>query len=504
VSSAVTTDASGDAGAVGPDPDATYHLLIGGERVAGGNGTYDIVNPSTEQVIGHAPDASAADAQSAAEAAAAAFPAWSRTSPDERAAILDRAADLLERHYDELVPLVQAETGATLRVAKQMQVPQAATRFRYYARGIDQELVIPTAPRVMPTTALAPGGIISGVARRAPVGVVAAISSYNFPLTNTAGKVGPALAMGNTVVVKPAPQDPLAILRLGEVFAEAGLPPGVLNVIVGEGSEAAEALVASPQVDMISFTGSTSVGQRIGEVAGRGMKRLLMELGGKGAGIVFDDADLKTTIGALASVWAFHSGQICTAPTRVIAQRGIYDQLVESLAAAAGRLKVGDPLEPDTVVGPVITGVHRGRIEGYVQAGRDAGAEVVAGGTRPALERGFYVAPTLLADCRIDMKVAQEEIFGPVVVVIPFDDEDEAVALANATDFGLFDYVFSADTARAYAVAQQLRTGSVGINTVQQYDELPFGGFKMSGVGRDRGRYGFHAYSELQSIVWSG
>ncbi len=499
----MTTTADATA-TTGPDPDATYRLLIGGEWVDGGNGTYDIVNPATEAVVGHAPDASAADAQAAAQAAADAFPSWSRTSPDERAAILNRAADLLDARRDQLVPLVQAETGATLRVAKQMQVPQAATRFRYYARGIDPELVIPTEPRVMPTTALAPGGIISGVARRAPVGVVAAISSYNFPLTNTAGKVGPALAMGNTVVVKPAPQDPLAILALGEVFAEAGLPPGVLNVIVGEGSEAAEALVASAQVDMVSFTGSTVVGQRIGQVAGHDMKRLLMELGGKGAGIVFDDADLKTTIGALASVWAFHSGQICTAPTRVLAQRGIYDHLVEGLTAAANHLKVGDPLAPDTMVGPVITDVHRARIEGYVQAGRDAGAEVTAGGTRPDLERGFYVSPTLLAGCTIDMKVVQEEIFGPVVVVVPFDDEDEAVALANATDFGLFDYVFSADTARAYGVAQQLRTGSVGINTVQQYDELPFGGFKMSGVGRDRGRYGYHAYSELQSIVWSG
>jgi len=496
-----TADASAP---VAPDPDADYRLFIGGEWVTAGHGTYDIVNPATEAVVGRAPDASAADAQAAAQAAADAFPAWSRTTPAERAAILDRAADLLEARFADLVPLVQAETGATLRVTKQMQVPQAATRFRYYAQGIDEELLIPTAPRVMPTTALAPGGIISGVARRAPVGVVAAISSYNFPLTNTAGKVGPALAMGNTVVVKPAPQDPLAILALGEVFAEAGLPPGVLNVVVGSGSEAAEALVASPQVDMVSFTGSTAVGQRIGQVAGHDMKRLLMELGGKGAGIVFDDADLKTTIGAIASVWAFHSGQICTAPTRVLAQRGIYDQLVAGLGAAAGHLKVGDPLAADTVVGPVITDLHRGRVEGYVQAGRDQGATVVAGGQRPELDQGYFVAPTLLADCRIDMTVAQEEIFGPVVVVIPFDDQDEAVELANATAFGLFDYVFSTDTARAYHVAQQLRTGSVGINTVQQYDELPFGGFKMSGVGRDRGRYGFHAYSELQSIVWTG
>jgi acyl-CoA reductase-like NAD-dependent aldehyde dehydrogenase len=498
-----TVDAAAS-GSAGPDPDATYRLLIGGEWVDGANGTYPIVNPATEQVVGHAPDAGAADAEAAARAAADAFPAWSRTSPDERAAILARAADLLDQRFGDLVPLVQAETGATLRVTRQMQVPQAAARFRRYSQGIAQELEIAIPPGVMPTTALGAGGIMGGVARRAPVGVVAAITSYNFPLTNTAGKVGPALAMGNTVVVKPAPQDPLAIVALGEVFAEAGLPPGVLNVLVGQGAEAAEALVASPLVDMVSFTGSTSVGQRIGAVAGGGMKRLLLELGGKGAAVVFDDADVASTVAAISSVWGFHSGQICTAPTRVIAQRGVYDQLVSGLAVAANRLKTGDPLEKDTVVGPLITDLHRGRVEGYIASGRDQGATVVAGGDRPDLERGWYVPPTLLADCRIDMTVAQEEIFGPVVVVIPFDDDDEAVALANGTAFGLYDYVFSGDSSRAYAVAQQLRTGNVGINTVQRNHETPFGGFKMSGVGRDGGRFGLHAYSELQSIVWPG
>ncbi|HEY5155313.1 MAG TPA: aldehyde dehydrogenase family protein, partial [Acidimicrobiales bacterium] len=269
---------AGGTGASGPDPEATYRLLIGGESVDAANGTYAIVNPATEQVVGHAPNASAADAEAAAAAAAEAFPAWSRTTPEHRAELLTRVGDLIDQHYGELVPLVQAETGATLRVTKQMQVPQAGARFRRYAQGIAQEQTIAIPPGLMPTTALAPGGIIGGVARRAPVGVVAAITSYNFPMTNTAGKMGPALAMGNTVVVKPAPQDPLAIVRLGELFTEAGFPPGVVNVVVGEGSEAAEALVASPHVDMISFTGSTGVGQRIGAVAGFAMKRLLLEL----------------------------------------------------------------------------------------------------------------------------------------------------------------------------------------------------------------------------------
>lgn len=485
-------------------PDTEYRLLIGGEWVEAGNGTYPIVNPATEQVVGHAPNASAADAEAAAAAAADAFPAWSRTTPEARADLLNRAADLLDKAYADLVPLVQAETGATMRVTKQMQVPMAATRFRRYARGIREELEIPIPPGIMPTTALGPGGIMGAVVRRAPVGVVAAITSYNFPLTNMSGKLGPALAMGNTVVVKPAPQDPLGIVKLGEVFDEAGFPPGVVNILVGEGAEAAEALVASKHVDMVSFTGSTGVGQMIGSVAGRDMKRLLLELGGKGACIVFDDADVKQAVTAIMSVWAFHSGQICTAPTRVIAQRGVYDQLVEALKATAGHLKVGDPLAKDTVLGPVITGVHRDRVEGYIRSGAEQGGTIVAGGERPELDAGYFVAPTLIADCRPGMKVVDEEIFGPVVVVVPFDDDDEAVAIANRGDFGLYDYVFSGDSARAYDVATQLRSGNVGVNTVQRNHEASFGGFKMSGVGRDGGRFGFHAYSELQSIVWPG
>jgi acyl-CoA reductase-like NAD-dependent aldehyde dehydrogenase len=484
--------------------ETAYRLLIGGERVAGEWGGYPIVNPATEQVVGEAPEASVAQAEAAAAAAAEAFPAWSRTRPEERAALLDRAADLLRDRIDELVPLVQAETGATMRVASTMQVPTCVDRLRRYARGALEPATTALPPGEMPTTALAPGGLIGAIAVRQPVGVVACITPYNFPIVNMAGKVGPALAMGNTVVVKPAPQDPLAVTIFGEVLAEAGFPSGVVNVVTGSGAETGEALVASPHVDMISFTGSTAVGQRIGEVAGRGMKRLLLELGGKGAAVVFDDADLKTAVGTISSVWAFHSGQICTAPTRVIAQRGVYDKLVAGLQAAAGHMKVGDPLAQDTIVGPVITGMHRDRVEGYVRAGADEGGEVVVGGERPDMETGFYVAPTLIAGCKAGMKVVQEEIFGPVVVVVPFDDEDEGVALANGTEFGLYDYVFSADTARAMRVARQLRSGNVGINTAQRNHEAPFGGFKQSGVGRDGGSFGLQAYSELQSIVWPG
>ncbi|MEJ7583733.1 MAG: aldehyde dehydrogenase family protein [Acidimicrobiales bacterium] len=482
---------------------AEPRLLIRGEWVTPGQSGYEVINPATEQVVGEAPGSSVADAEAACSAAADAFGgAWARTTPEHRADLLTRFADLLDKRRDEFVPLVQAETGATLRVTKQMQVPMAATRFRRYAQ-VESNLV-PLPPSVMPTTALAPGGIIGAVGHRAPVGVVACITSYNFPMTNMAGKLAPALAMGNTVVVKPAWQDPLAVIQMCELFDEAGFPPGVVNIVSSPDPAPAEAIVASPHVDMISFTGSTAVGGRIAEVAGRGMKRLLLELGGKGSAVVFADADLAAVRAAVSSVWTFHSGQICTAPTRLIAHRSVYDEVVGRLAAMAGALKVGDPLERDTVLGPVITAAHRDGVEAHVAAAVADGATAVAGGLRPDIDTGFYVAPTLLAACRIDMAAVQEEIFGPVVVAIPFDDDDEAVALANGTRYGLYDYVFSADTSRAMGVAKQLRSGSVGINTVQRNHEAAFGGFKHSGVGRDGGSWGLHAYSEMQSIVWSG
>ena len=480
----------------------TYSLVIDGAAVEPSD-RYEIINPATEQVVGEAPEASVEQANAAVDAAADAFPAWSRTTPEYRAELLSRAADLIDAAADELVPLVQAETGAVYRTAKTIQVPQSAARLRRYATGALESRILPLEPAVMPSTALAPGGLISAVGHRAPVGVVSCITSYNFPMVNMAGKIGPALAMGNTIVVKPAPQDPLAVFRMVELMNEAGFPPGVINVVGGTGIPASEAIVAHERTDMISFTGSTAVGRRIGEVAGGQMKRLLLELGGKGACIVFEDADLKAAIGGIASVWGFHSGQICTAPTRVIVHRSVHDHLVAGLQQAAGFMKVGPPTEKDTVVGPVITGVHRDRIEGYIAAGLSEGAEVAVGGGRPdGFDTGFYIEPTLLVGCTNQMTPVREEIFGPVVVVVPFDDEDEAIAIANDSDFGLYSYVFSKDAGRAWNVAQQLRSGVVGINTLQRNHEAPFGGFKQSGVGRDGGSFGLHAYSEMQAIIW--
>jgi acyl-CoA reductase-like NAD-dependent aldehyde dehydrogenase len=359
-------------------------------------------------------------------------------------------------------------------------------------------------PQINEAGPMGRAGVMGALAVRQPVGVVTCVTSYNNPWANPAGKVAPALAMGNTVVVKPAPQDPLSVYRMAEALEAAGVPPGVVNVVSGARTEVGEAAVASPDVDMVSFTGSTAVGQRIAEVCGRDMKRQLMELGGKGAAIVLDDADIGAAVTGIGTTFSFYSGQICTAPTRVLAQRGIYDRLIDQLAAYAARLTVGDPRQPDTVVGPVISAAHRDRVEAYIELGRKEGAVVVTGGARPDLLTGFYVTPTLLADCTNDMRVAREEIFGPVVVVIPFDDEEEGVALANDTDYGLIDYVWSGDVARAFRVARRLRAGGVGINTVGRNMEAPFGGFKKSGVGRDVGSYALHAYSEVQAIVWPG
>jgi len=286
------------------------------------------------------------------------------------------------------------------------------------------------------------------------------------------------------------------------ILDEVGFPPGVVNLVVSPDPAPAEALVACADVDMVSFTGSTAVGTRIAEAGGRTMKRLLLELGGKVACVVLDDASIEAAVGCIGSTWSFHSGQICTAPTRAVVHRSVFDRTVDALSAYAAALKIGDPLELDTVVGPLISAAQRDRVERYIALGRDEGRLVVGGGRPAQLGRGWYVEPTLFTAGN-DSTVAREEIFGPVVVAIAFDDDDEAVAIANDSDFGLYDYVFSGDTARAYALARRLRAGHVGINTAQRNHEAPFGGFKMSGVGRDGGDYGLLAYSEPQSIIWT-
>ncbi|MFE3496265.1 aldehyde dehydrogenase family protein [Streptomyces sp. NPDC059175] len=483
---------------------AAQRLYIAGEWVEPARGYYEVIDPATEEPVGLAPEATPEQVYEAAAAAREAFASWSRTSPEERAAVLDRAADVIQREFDRYAELARRETGATTGTARGMQVAVGVSRFRRYAKGALEPVEQGLPPQVNEAGPMGRAGVFGALAARRPVGVVTCITSYNNPWANPAGKVAPALAMGNTVVVKPAPQDPLSVYRMAEALAEAGAPPGVVNVVSGTRTEVGEAAVDSEDVDMVSFTGSTAVGQRIGEVCGRAVKRQLMELGGKGAALVFDDADLDAAVQGIGTTFAFYSGQICTAPTRVLAQRSVYDRLVDKLSDYAGFMRVGDPAARGTIVGPVISAAHRERIESYVESGKKAGARLVVGGERPDLPRGFYVAPTLFADCTNEMRIVREEIFGPVVVVVPFDDEEEGVALANDSDYGLLDYVWSGDAARAFRVARRLRAGGVGINTVGRNMEAPFGGFKKSGVGRDVGSYALHAYSETQAIVWPG
>ncbi len=485
--------------------DKRYRLLIDGQWVDGAEGSTPVINPATEEIVGHAPEASVQQANDAARAAQRAFPGWWSTPASERARLLQAVADRLRERQGDLVPLIISETGATAQVGSRMQVPVAIERFERYARSAARSLDIPLPPSPMQATPLAAGGLIGGVVQRQPVGVVACISPYNFPVVNMAGKIAPALAVGCTVVMKPAPQDPLAVIELAEIMHEVGFPPGVINIVTSSKPEPAAALTTSPDVDMVSFTGSTSVGVRIMQAGAATMKRQLLELGGKGAALVMDDADIAKAVSAIQSVWAFHSGQICTAPTRAIVHRSRYDELVAALAKVAPNLKVGAPTEADTLVGPVISAVQRDRIESYIAAGASEGADIVVDGRRPShMDRGFYVAPTLIAGCRPDMTPVREEIFGPVVVVVPFDDDEEGLAIANGSEFGLYDYVFSQDSDKAYRMARRMRSGNVGINTAQRNHEAPFGGFKMSGVGRDGGDFGLHCYTEMQSIVWPG
>ena len=408
----------------GLDAGRDWKLLIGGEWVDPAGGTYSVIDPNDGTVVGYAPEATAAQANDAARAAREALPAWRALSPEERGNRLARLADVIERMAPSWLELVQAETGSVTSIAKGLQVGgPMIERFRYYSRPINVDEDV--APMPAEAGALGPAGLIAATVKRHPVGVVACITPYNMPLVNVAGKVAPALAAGNTVVIKPAPQDPLGVLLLGEAVAEAGLSDGVVNIVTGSGPEAPAALVASTDVNMVSFTGSTQVGARIYADGAATMKRVLMELGGKGALVMTDDADVNAACMGIATTWGLHSGQICTAPTRVICHRSLLDQTVETLKTFASFMKVGDGRASDTIVGPVITEAHRDRVEAFIAGGVDAGATAVCGGERPDLP-GYFVAPTLLADVTPDMEVVQQEAFGPVVVVLGHDDDDEA------------------------------------------------------------------------------
>ncbi len=480
-------------------------LWIGGRAEQAGAGVYPITNPADESVAGWAPVSSPAQVESAVRAAREAFDQgpWPRLGGIERGRLLARAAAEFRRRAPELVNLTIDETGALAQIAERLQVGQVADRLDVYAQLAAEPDIEGLPPLAREPVAGSAATLAAGIVVREPVGVVACLSPYNFPMTNCAGKIAPALACGNTVVIKPPPQDPLGVCALARIVGEV-LPPGVVNFVSGPGPELGEALVSHAGIDMISFTGSTAVGERIQSVAARGMKRTLMELGGKSAAIVFADADLDGALRSAMSVFTFHSGQICIAPTRLLVERSIYDAFTARLATAASRLPVGEPRTPGVVVGPVISRAQQERIAAWVERAVEEGARVACGGRRPEKpDKGFYFEPTLLTQATNAMAVAREEIFGPVVTAIPFADEDDAVAIANDSDYGLYGYVWSGDSLRAMRVARRMRTGTVQINGSPPNPDAPFGGFKRSGIGRDGGRFALAAYSELKAIGWA-
>jgi acyl-CoA reductase-like NAD-dependent aldehyde dehydrogenase len=469
-------------------------FFIGGGWVApAATERFGVVSPSTEEVVGHAPLAEAADIGRAVEAASRAFDEgpWPRTPPAERAAVLRRAAELLRGRTDDIATLTATEMGCAISQAPQAQTGMVGRVFDYYADLLgtfELERRVLTDDR-------------AGLVVHDPVGVAAAIIPWNAPVTLAAWKAAPALAAGCTIVIKPPPEAPLSGFVLAEALAEAGVPEGAVNVVPG-GREAGEHLVTHPGVDKVAFTGSTAAGKRIMARCADRVTRVSLELGGKSAAIVCDDADLAVAIPRIVGGGMHLSGQVCGAHTRILVGRGRYAEAIEAAGAAADGIPYGDPFDPKTVVGPLVAERQRARVEGYIASAVDEGARIVAGGTRPAhLPRGWYVPPTILADVHNGMGVAREEIFGPVLSFIPYDGEDEAVRIANDSRYGLSGGVWSGDDERALAIARRMRTGSVAVNgSYPPFPLVPFGGLKQSGLGRELGPEGLLAYLEPRSI----
>ncbi|WP_018637262.1 aldehyde dehydrogenase [Parafrankia elaeagni] len=455
-----------------------------------------VISPSTEEPVGEVPFATAEDMDRAVAAARAAFDhgPWPRLSPAERADALDRLAVALRKHEDDIARVTVDEMGCAVSQSKQAQTGLVAPVFEYYA-----ELI-----RTYEFERLVRAGARGGLVTSEPVGVVAAIVPWNAPVTLSAWKVAPALAAGCTVVVKPPVEAPLSNYLLAEAAIEAGIPAGVVNVLPG-GREAGEHLVTHPGVDKIAFTGSTAAGKRIMSLCGEQVKRVSLELGGKSAAVILDDADLAVAVAAVVKGGMHLSGQVCGAHTRVLVARSRYREALEIAGPTADAVPVGDPHDPSIVVGPLVAERQRTRVEGYIQGAVSDGARVVAGGGRPAhLPKGWYVAPTVLADVDNGMRVAQEEIFGPVLSFIPYDDTEDAedaVRIANDSQYGLSGGVWTTDPSRGLAVAKRLRTGSVAINgAYPPFPLVPFGGFRQSGLGRELGPEGLRSFLETRSI----
>lgn len=457
--------------------------------------TFATTNPATGEVITQVAEARAEDVERAVEAAREAMrnPAWRHMNPHKRAELLWKLADALEANADELAALETADNGKPYFESRKVDLPSIVENFRYFAGMADkvQGSTIPVA------------GPYLNYTLREPVGVVGIITPWNFPLSLAAWKVAPALATGNAVVLKPAEQTPLTALRLGELAAAVGFPAGVLNVVPGFGPTAGSALVKHPGVDAIAFTGSTEVGRIVMREAAETLKKVSLELGGKSPNIVFADADLKSAVRGTTTGIFYGKGEVCAAGSRVLVERSVYDAFVEQFAERAESMTVGDPMEKTTRLGALVSEEQLERVMAYVEAGKAEGARLVAGGERATVNgKGNFVKATVFADVTPEMRIAREEIFGPVAAVIPFDDEDDAVRTANRTIYGLAAGIWTRDVAKAHRVAEQLHSGTVWINTYNQYDSAsPFGGYKLSGFGRDLGwESALEKYTQVKSV----
>jgi aldehyde dehydrogenase (NAD+) len=477
-------------------------MLIDGELVEADSGKrFDNLNPTTEEVLGPVADGSAADMRRAIAAARRAFDDtdWA-TNRLLRKHCLEQLQEALEAEREELREELIAEVGTPrlLTYGPQLDAP-LDDGLRYPAKLIDK----------FPWERDLPDGNMFGMASRRAVwkeaiGVVGAIVPWNYPVEVTLNKVGPILATGNTLVLKPAPDTPWNATRLGRLVAErTDIPPGVFNVVTSSDHLVGEELTLSPMVDMISFTGSTATGKRIMEKGAATLKRVFLELGGKSAMVVCDDADFASVIPS-GSMVCLHAGQGCAMQTRMLLPRSRYDEGVSLIAEAMGAVPYGDPSDPAVMMGPLVSERQRDRVLGYIDQGRQEGAKVVVGGGRPShIPKGFYVEPTLFVDVDNSMTIAQEEIFGPVLVVIPYQDDDDAVRIANESSYGLSGGVFSASEERADAIARRVRTGSIGINGGLWYGaDSPYGGYKGSGIGRQNGIEGFEQYLETKAVAW--
>ncbi|MFJ9722215.1 aldehyde dehydrogenase family protein [Streptomyces sp. NPDC101209] len=472
-------------------------LFVGGRwRDAADGARTEVVDPSRGAVLTTVAEAGAADVDAAVRAARDAFDGgtWSGLSGRERGRVLHRVAELIRENADDIARLESLDVGKPISLCHAVDVTNAANDYEHFAALAHS---LDGAVRDTPMNALA-------YTKREPLGVVAAITPFNFPLILAGSKIGPALAAGNTVVHKPADETPLSALYMARLFQRAGVPDGVVNVVTGTGPVAGEALLRHRGIDKVAFTGSTAVGRHVAALAGEALKPVTMELGGNAAHIVFEDADLEKAVGAIIKAFVFNTGQFCMGGPRLLVARPVYSTLLGILAEAVPGVPVGDPRDPGTVVGPMAGEKHLRKVEEYVDLARKEGGRIVAGGERLDLDGGYYYRPTVIADLANDSRVVQEEIFGPVLTVQPFDTEDEAVALANSTPYGLASGVQTANLARAHRIADRLQAGIVWINDWAMLDPaVPFGGVKDSGFGREYGPEALAAYTKVKSVVVS-